>query len=224
MPSAALAALRAYMLDNGGAAGGEFAEFVVAYFGNADPDELDARGSPILVAMAKAHVRLLDATDAPSLTRVRVFNPTLAEDGFTCDHTVVQIIHDDMPFLVDSVTMAVNRLGRMAHWIVHPLLIVERDVDHRIIRTASASSPGRQDARVLSFILVECDRIVSKDDRDRLAQELAQVLNDVRAAVADWPAMLQRLQVGAAVSDRSILSKEGQEEGVAFLSGYSGRA
>jgi glutamate dehydrogenase len=71
-------------------------------------------------AEASAHWRLLDTPRAPGTPRIRVYNPTLAEDGFVSDHTIVQIVNDNMPFLVDSVTMAINRSGRTAHWIVHP--------------------------------------------------------------------------------------------------------
>jgi glutamate dehydrogenase len=79
--------------------------------------------------------------------RIRVFNPDLAEDGFTNEHTVIQIVHDDMPFLVDSVTMAVNRSGRTAHWIVHPLLVLTCDEAGRLAKTQlAATSDHHHDA------------------------------------------------------------------------------
>ena len=121
MTTGALAELMAYTQAHAGPAGNRMADFVSAYFESADPDEIASRGPATLYAIANAHWRLLDAPRTAQTARVRVFNPTLAEDGFMSDHTQVQIVHDDMPFLVDSVTMAVNRGGRTAHWIVHPL-------------------------------------------------------------------------------------------------------
>ena len=118
MTNGPLAELLAYTQSHAGPAGNRMADFVAAYFESADPDEILARGPATLFAIANAHWRLLDAPRAVQTARVRVFNPTLAEDGFVSDHTSIQIVHDDMPFLVDSVTMAVNRGGRTAHWIV----------------------------------------------------------------------------------------------------------
>ncbi|HOZ64133.1 MAG TPA: NAD-glutamate dehydrogenase, partial [Burkholderiaceae bacterium] len=115
-----LAELLTYTAEHAGPATGKLTGFVAAYFDNTDPDELAARGPATLFAIANAHWRLLDAPRTPQGAKIRVFNPTLAEDGFASDHTVVQIVHDNMAFLVDSVTMAINRGNRTAHWIVHP--------------------------------------------------------------------------------------------------------
>jgi glutamate dehydrogenase len=142
----------------------------------------------------------------------------LAEEGFVSAKTVVQIVLHDLPFLVDSVTMAVNRSGRMAHWIVHPLLSVERTSASLLAGVSLARAQDRhRDQSIVSMILVECDRIVQVEDRMQLANELLQVLADVQGAVADWPLMLQRLQSVRATSDNSSLSAEGQLEGLEFL-------
>lgn len=217
MSTAALAALRQYTLNNADNSASSLAEFVCAYFDSADPDELQLRGPAKLMAMASAHLRLLDVPADEFSARIRVFNPTLAEDGFSSEHTVIQIVHDDMPFLVDSVTMAVNRSGRIAHWIVHPLLVVERDERGELCRTISANAREPGQARTQSFILLECDRIVRAQERDALAAEIARVLGDVAAAVTDWAAMLARLQSVCDESDRDPSPSEGQREGVAFL-------
>jgi glutamate dehydrogenase len=217
MTIASFAALRNYVQENAGAASHELASFVPAYFDSADPDEVQSRGPATLMAIANAHLRLLDTPRNPDGARIRVFNPTIAEDGFSSEHTVIQIVQDDMPFLVDSVTMAVNRSGRIAHWIVHPLLVIERDDDNRISQTLLANSQGQQFGQVESFILVECDRIAQEDERSAMATELARVLGDVRATVTDWPAMLSRLQVVCDAAQQSSLSAVGKQEGIEFL-------
>ena len=61
------------------------------------------------------------------MPRVRAFNPTLEEHGWQSTHTIVEIVNDDMPFLVDSVAMEANRHGLTLHLIIHPILPVERD-------------------------------------------------------------------------------------------------
>jgi glutamate dehydrogenase len=215
MSQTALAELLSYARDHAGPAAHRLTDFAATYFENTDPDEIRARGPAKLFAIANAHWRLLEAARAPHDVKIRVFNPTLAEDGFVSEHTAIQIVHDDMPFLVDSVTMAVNRSGRTAHWIVHPLLGVQRDAQGRVVETTTAASANGQ--AIESLILVECDRIVSEDQRSVLAGELARVLADVRAVVQDWQPMLQRLHAVGAASARSSLSSVNQQEGIEFL-------
>ena len=219
MTTTDLTELMAYTQAHAGPAGDRMGSFMAAYFESADPDECLARGSATLFALANAHWRLLDAPRAAATARIRVFNPTLAEDGFVSDHTVVQIVQDNMPFLVDSVTMAVNRGGRTAHWIVHPLLSVQRSAEGRITHVGSvtAAGAGRTAGSVESLIMVECDRIVSTVEREKLADELERVLGDVRCAVQDWSAMLAHVDEVCLASARSPLSDTNKQEGIAFL-------
>ena len=219
MTSSALTELLSYTQEHAGPASSRIADFVAAYFDNTDPDELQARGPATLFAIANAHWRLLDVARPPHTAKVRVFNPTLAEDGFVSDHTMIHIVHDNMPFLVDSVTMAINRGNRIAHWIVHPLVSVTRDAQgkvHSVSSAAAATAAGRHDP-VESLILVECDRIVSTGEQQALAAELERVLGDVRSAVEDWSPMLERAQAMAAAASSSTLSASGRQEGVDFL-------
>jgi glutamate dehydrogenase len=215
MTPSPLSDLMAFAREHGGPAANTMVDFSAAYFDKADPEELLARGPATLFAIAKAHWRLMESARPKQGAKVRVFNPTLAEDGFISEHTAVQIVHDDMPFLVDSVTMAVNRNGRTAHWIVHPIMGVQRDGDGAFVTAANAHIGGTD--AMESLILVECDRILSAEHRDALAADLTQVLADVRAAVQDWRPMVERLHaVGAAAAD-SPLSAERRQEGIAFL-------
>ena len=219
MTTSPLAELLSYTQVHAGPTASRQAAFVAAYFGHADPDEIVARGPATLYAMANAHWRLLEAPRATQSAKVRVFNPTLAEDGFVCDHTVVQIVNDNMPFLVDSVTMAINRGNRTAHWIVHPLISVTRDAQGQVVDASSAAlaaAAGKTDP-VESLILVECDRIVSAPEQLALADQLVQVLGDVRSAVQDWPAMLERVQAVVAAAENMAFSPLHRREGVEFL-------
>ncbi|MDO8177562.1 MAG: NAD-glutamate dehydrogenase [Undibacterium sp.] len=225
MTTSHLAELLSYAQEHTGPAADRQNGFIATYFDNTDPDEIVARGPATLFALANAHWRLLDTPRPKQGVKVRVFNPTLAEDGFVSDHTVVQIVNDNMPFLVDSVTMAINRSGRTAHWIVHPLMSVARDADGRIAAVSSAATvnAASQQNMVESLILVECDRIVGESEQQALADDLLRVLADVRGAVDDWPAMLQRVQAMSAASEKSPLSPANRAEGIAFLRWLEGR-
>ncbi|WP_210546870.1 NAD-glutamate dehydrogenase [Rhodoferax sp. PAMC 29310] len=219
MTHPALAELLSYTKKQAGPAVGRQGDFVAAYFENSDPDEIGAREPSALFAIANAHWRLLDAARPTQSPRVRVFNPTLAEDGFVSEHTVVQIVNENMPFLVDSVTMAINRSGRTAHWIVHPIMSVVRDKQGKVsgvARFATAAANG-QNHPVESLILVECDRIIRPEDVQALAADLERVLGDVRGAVQDWSAILERLAAAGAASKLCKLSNESRQEGLDFL-------
>ncbi len=219
MTHSVLAELLSYTQEHAGPASSRLTDFVSAYFDNTDPDELQARGPASLFAIANAHWRLLDVARPANTAKIRVFNPTLSEDGFVSDHTVVQIVNDNMPFLVDSVTMAINRRNRTAHWIVHPLMSVTRDAQGKVLHVSSAASAkaaGLHDP-VESLIQVECDRIVGVADQKALADELERVLSDVRATVQDWQPMLERARTMAQEASSSTLSETGRQEGVDFL-------
>ena len=126
----------------------------------------------------------------PGRARVRVFNPTLEEHGWQSTHTIVEIVNDDMPFLVDSVTMEVNRHGLTLHLIVHPIIAVVRGPDGAATDLAGeGAATGTRE----SFIHVEVDRIADAAQREALAVDIARVLQDVRLAYGDWTAMQERL-------------------------------
>ncbi|MDP3813426.1 MAG: NAD-glutamate dehydrogenase, partial [Hydrogenophaga sp.] len=163
------------------------------YFAAADPEEMRNRDPALLKTMAAAHQALLGAS-APGEVIVQVLDlpNDQAQDRGT---HVLQIVHPDMPFLVDSVGMAVNRTGRTLHWIVHPLLRVTRDAAGHVLQISGAAQQGAGDGHVVSCILVECDRLASDPGGETLRRVIEETLQDVRLAVQDWRAMLSRVQV-----------------------------
>ncbi|MDP3785647.1 MAG: NAD-glutamate dehydrogenase [Undibacterium sp.] len=194
-------------------------DFFSAYFENTDPEEIKARGPAYLFALASAHWQLLDTPSEEQFPKIRVFNPSLEEDGFVSPNTVVQIVNDDMPFLVDSVTVAINRSGRTAHWIVHPLMNITRDTSEGIatVGRVAADTTNTHAKPVTSLILVECDRILSVYDQQNLTESLVTVLKDVKDAVDDWDAMLARMQSLALVSEKFLAGDQKHQEGIIFL-------
>ncbi len=163
--------------------------FVVRYFGQVDPEDLALRAPADLYGAALSHWNYARKRE-PGQARVRVFNPSLEEHGWQSTHTIIEIVNDDMPFLVDSVTMEVNRHGLTLHLIVHPIVAVLRGADGALVDVAPEDL---QKARRESFIHVEIDRMVEPERLDALAADVARVLADVRMAVDDWTNMRDRL-------------------------------
>src|SRR5712692_1376484 len=156
--------------------------FVRAYYLQVDPEDLAERQPADLYGAALSHWNFARKRD-PGSARLRVFNPSIEEHGWQSTHTIIEIVNDDMPFLVDSVTMEVNRHGLTLHLIMHPIIAAKRSADGTLVDLAADDD---KDARHESFIRVEVDRIIEPARLDALAADLARVLDDVRMAVADW--------------------------------------
>src|SRR5574337_50439 len=178
--------------------------FARAWFQHYDDDDLTARPPEDLLG-ALLSCWQFGLERAPGATRLRVLSPTLADSGWASRHTLIEVINDDMPFLVDTTTMEVNRQGLRLHLIVHPVLVVQRDAAGRL-QSVRALAPGEAPSGAAreSWMHVEVDRVADAAARAELADGLERVLADVRAAVADWQPMLERLQGAIAELDRDL--------------------
>jgi glutamate dehydrogenase len=162
--------------------------FVRRYYRHADPDELLGREPTDIAGAALSHHRL--AAERPQGTaQVRVHNPR--PGGWSCPYTVVEVVTDDMPYLVDSVTMELSRLGRGIHAVIHPQLVVRRDFTGSLTEIVDTSDPAMApaDALVESWIHVEIDRVTSPEELAEIERSLQRVLRDVREAVEDYTKM-----------------------------------
>ena len=190
-------------------------DFAVRYYAQVDTEDLEERQPADLYGAALSHWNFARRRE-PGHARVRVFNPTLEEHGWQSRHTVVEIVNDDMPFLVDSVVMEINRHGLTLHLIIHPIVGVVRAADGALTALAPDDDPARQ---LESFIHLEIDRTVEAEALDGLSADIARVLEDVRAAVADWKPMQQRARaIATAIArDPPPLSPDQLADGAAFL-------
>jgi glutamate dehydrogenase len=165
--------------------------FVSAYYADAAPEDLTEFD---LYGAALAHWHLLQKR-RPGTPKVHAYTPSLEEHGWQSRHSVIEIVTDDMPFLVDSVAMALTRRGTAIHAFVHPIVRVLRDDEGRLVELL----PWETDGLAESLIHVEIDRQADQGLIDELAATLQSALADVQAAVEDWPAM--REQVRAIVAE-----------------------
>ncbi|MGZ5131621.1 MAG: NAD-glutamate dehydrogenase, partial [Caldimonas sp.] len=180
-----------------------FEDFAREYFRRLDDDDLAERAPDDLSGALLSHWQF-GAVRAPGKPKVRVLSPTVAEDGWASRHSVIEIVNDDMPFLVDSTTAEINRQGLTLHLIVHPIFAVERDAGGRI-----ASLGLRRDAPSVareSWMHIEVDRLVDAQQRSELVAGIEHVLGDVRAAVEDWKPMVARLREAIAELDAAPAS------------------
>ncbi|WP_055695206.1 NAD-glutamate dehydrogenase [Streptomyces prasinopilosus] len=166
--------------------------FLQRYYLHTAPEDLVGRDPVDVFGSAFSHLRL--AENRPQGTAsVRVHTPTVEENGWTCSHSVVEVVTDDMPFLVDSVTNELTRQGRGIHVVIHPQVVVRRDLTGQLIEVLTAPSADElpHDAHIESWIHVETDRETDRGDLKQITVDLLRVLSDVREAVEDWGKMRQ---------------------------------
>ncbi len=146
----------------------------------------------------------------PGMAEVRVFNATLKQHGLESPHTMVQIVNDDMPFLVDSVTMALAGQGIGVHVLGHPVVRIQRDKAGRI----QAIGEGTPE----SMIHLEIDR-QSADAMPAIELTIQKGLADVRTIVADWETMRSKMrEVADTLATRPMpVSEAGRTEAQEFL-------
>lgn len=133
---------------------------------------------------------------APNETKIHIYNPEFERHGWQTTHTVVEIITDDMPFLVDSLRMAINRLNLISHLVIHMGgLCLKRDSKtHQILEILPRGSEREPGVLVEAPIFIEIDRQTDLAILEELHTTLERVLEDNRAAVDDWKAMRQQVR------------------------------
>jgi glutamate dehydrogenase len=146
-------------------------------------DELAERGADEWAALIQGAIDFARER-RPGSAKVRVFNPAAGEQK-GASRTVVEVVTDDMPFLVDSVSIAIANAGLAIHSIIHPVLHVKRDGEGRLL----GFEAGESGAAAESVMHFEIDRIADAAQIEKLERAIVEGLDDVRASVADWQAM-----------------------------------
>ncbi|MCZ7418758.1 NAD-glutamate dehydrogenase [Verrucosispora sp. WMMA2121] len=154
----------------------------------APDEELIGFTAEEMLDAARAH-RELARQRVPGELKLRIHSPDAEQH-----HSVVEIVTDDMPFLVDSVTALLNTHHLDVHLLVHPLVVVRREPLGRLVEVAADVEPDDAISGDLveSWMRIEIDPVRDPEERDKLRRELQRVLTDVREAVEDWPKMRQR--------------------------------
>ncbi len=119
--------------------------FLSRYFRDVADEDLEAWDPSDVVGCGLRHHQLASRRRAGT-ANVRVYLPTVDEHGWSTGHTVVEIVNDDMPFLVDSVTAELSRQGRGIHLVIHPTFSVRRDDEGNLLEVLPSASAGADDA------------------------------------------------------------------------------
>jgi glutamate dehydrogenase len=164
-------------------------QFLQQYFADVPVEDLQGKSEKLMARAAIDHLEF-GATRRTGQALLRIFNPDEKEHGYTSAYTFVEMVNDDMPFLVDSVAAAINRHNLPVHITVHPVIFVKRDSKGKLTAVAK---PGDKGARSESFIRFAIERETDAAALKVLRQEINKVLRDVRIAVRDWEKMRVRM-------------------------------
>jgi glutamate dehydrogenase len=163
-------------------------EFVRQYYRRVPPEDLAELEPLDLYGAALAHLSFARQRERGAAS-VRVYNPDFEQHGWQSAHTVVELVTDDMPFLVDSTTMELSSQDARIHLLIHPVIRVRRDANGELTAVLPTDAPDEDDTLAESFIRVEIDRVSAPSELQQLRERVLDVLRQVAAAVEDWPAM-----------------------------------
>ncbi len=131
---------------------------------------------------------------APSEIKIRIYNPDLAQNGWQSKHTIMEVICDDMPFLVDSLRMAVHRMRLGLHLMIHMGGVrLTRGKDHEVTGVLTQQGTAALDAIMEAPLFLVIDRLSNPTVIDELYSHIERVLEDNTAVVADWSLMRERV-------------------------------
>jgi len=127
--------------------------------------------------------------------RVQVFNPNLDEHGWMCGRTVIAVLQQDMPFLVDSIRLELNRRDIPLHVVQSTVMAVERNAKGEF-QSADDFTAGKYDGadNKEALIYIETSLHTDEETLSDIRRSIFDVLNDVANVVRDYRVILQKLK------------------------------
>jgi len=172
--------------------------FLRRYFADVPYEDLHDRSATILGQSAVSHLDFA-RTRKPGKALLRIFNPDEDKHGYESAYTIIEMVNDDMPFLVDSMSAAISRHGLVIHTTIHPLFRVRRDARGKLTGLANLDDDG---GRIESYVRFTVDRQADQDHLNVLENEIVKVLSDVRLSVRDWRMMRDKMLEAASSLNR----------------------
>ena len=160
------------------------------YFRNVPYEDLDGRSAKVLGQAALSHLDFAK-TKRKGQSLIRIMNPAVDQHGYESAYTIIEMVNDDMPFLVDSVAAAISRQNLNIHITIHPIMRVQRDARNRAKGILPIHGDG---GRAESFVRFVIDKETDEHHLKVIEHEIQKVLSDVKLAVRDWLPMRIKMQ------------------------------
>ncbi len=159
-----------------------FHQFVQRFYERTPVSDLEAMPPKTAVAIARGAIDFMQKRE-PGETKIRLFTPDSAQHGYASKHLVIEIVGDDMPFLVDSLSAELTRHGLTIFETLHPMFSVRRDKKGELLGLAEPKDEG---ALQESFIHFDVSALPAELAEKALLDDLKWVLSHIRASVKDW--------------------------------------
>ena len=187
--------------------------FTAAFFKEAEPEDIASFPAAAQASLARVFLEAA-RTRRVGESLVRVFSPDWEKEGFGFPVTVVATINDDKPFLFGSILSELGERGVGIKAVFHPILRVRRS-GGVFAGLAGASEEGANE----SMICVVIRRVTSDAQHAALEGAVRSVLKDVSIVVADWRAMVDRLDASIAelAASPPRIAQAEIDESLAFL-------
>ncbi len=195
-------------------------EFVRQFFGTVAFDDLSEWRIDDLYGAAVNFWSLMEQRE-PGEAKIRIYNPNDEQHGWQTTHTVVEVLCDDMPFLVDSLRIVLNRMGLALHLVVHMGGIrLLRDKFNRVVEVLPRYGEPVPQMIVEAPILMEIDRRTDPALIQELFTQFNHVLKENLAVVADWEKMREQVRAIGKELDHAPVKLDATEveETKAFIS------
>ncbi len=192
--------------------------FIEQYYATVSPDDLAERSSADLYGALISHWNLI-CNHKPGQTRIKIYNPHQEMNGWQSNRTIVEVISEDKPFLVDSLRMELNRNGYNIYLIIHMGKVkFTRDKNGKIDKILEKGDPNKN-AFIEAPIYIEIDRQTDQNALAELHDNLMFVLEEVNQSVADWKQMTTRLEQAVKELEQTSrhLDPEQVSESIDFL-------
>ncbi|MFI5564377.1 NAD-glutamate dehydrogenase domain-containing protein, partial [Amycolatopsis japonica] len=184
--------IRDDLIDAAAAYAPEIGDLIRLYYRDVPAEEILGDDPVDLVGAVRSHLQL--AKDRMSgRPAVRLLNPTGLEDGWTSENTVVQVVTDDMPYLVDSVAAEFARDGVQVARVIYPIVVVNRDLTGELAEVHLGADPADPPANSVaeSWLYFDIDLVTDPNRARELDNRLSSVLGDVREVVEDTDKMTE---------------------------------
>ena len=168
--------------------------FLDVLFGASALEDLAQYKPESLKTLARDALARLSAPRRPGRAEIRLIDP-VSDDPALSAVTIVEVVNDDMPFLLDSTLVELAERGLELRLVAHPILAVQRDSEGRLRRVGEADH-DKGEVRE-SLIHLHVGRLVDPERRKALVEALERVYADVRVAVEDWRDMRARVIAAA---------------------------
>lgn len=179
---------------------GVFEEFTKRFYANVPPEDYSKASLDQLYSNVNA-MWVMSSKRKKGEPLMEIFNPTIDDHGWESEHTIIQIVNDDMPFLVDSVTAALNKFGLTVHLIIHPVMHLIKNQKNEITQILK-SADADKNAISESYMIFEVDEVIDAKILGKLRDVILAVLKDVRLSVEDWSTTRQKLADVIVISEK----------------------